>query len=187
MNNNILNLLWSTWPNRITLLRLVLLPILVTIFYLPYEYNRLLASIIFIIAALSDALDGYLARRLNQCSEIGALLDLLADKLLVTITLILLIEYHSYLWLTLPSLLIIIREIIITSLREWTALQGIRLKASWAGKWKTILQMSALALLLTNIMPWFNIGVVLLYLATLLTLWSLWLYIKQYYDSTSRN
>ena len=141
-----------TLPNAFTFFRIILIPIFVIIFCLPFSLSGLVASIIFTIAALTDLLDGYLARRLNQFTDFGAFLDPVADKLMVAAALVLLFQYYPKIWFTLPALIIISREILISALREWMAEMGKRtsVAVSRVGKFKTTLQMIAIIIILAQ-------------------------------------
>lgn len=169
-------------PNILTLARIAFIPLLVVIFYLPYGWSMLLAAGLFGLAAITDWLDGYLARRWSQSTPFGAFLDPVADKLMVAVALALLIERYDAAWLTLPALVIIGREIVISALREWMAEMGKRgtVAVSSIGKIKTTLQMVALLLLLGfppgSLIA--QIGIVTLYLAAALTLWSMQQYLR---------
>ncbi|RRV10735.1 CDP-diacylglycerol--glycerol-3-phosphate 3-phosphatidyltransferase [Pseudomonas sp. v388] len=170
-------------PNLITVLRVVLIPIFILLFYLPYHWSYMAASSVFAFAAATDWLDGYLARRLEQSTPFGAFLDPVADKLMVAVALVLLVQTHANLWLTLPAAVIIGREIVISALREWMAEIGARAQVavSSMGKWKTAAQMLALVILLANapaFTPWVVLGYVLLLVAAGLTLWSMILYLR---------
>ena len=169
-------------PNILTLSRIVMIPVFVFIFYMPVQWSYLVSAAIFTLAALTDWLDGYLARKLNQSTPFGAFLDPVADKLMVAVALAVLIEEHAALILTLPATIIIGREIVISALREWMAEIGSRasVAVSYIGKIKTVAQMAAIIGLLA-----FPPGVVqadiaigLLYVAAGLTLWSMGLYVK---------
>lgn len=169
-------------PTLLTLLRILLIPLLVVVYYLPIAWAALFASAIFILAAITDWLDGYLARRWNQTTPFGAFLDPVADKLIVAVALGVLIETHASLWMTAPALIIIGREIVISALREWMAELGQRAQVavSSLGKWKTSLQMIAIGMLLA-FEPghvWACLGLLLLYIAAVLTLWSMFIYLK---------
>ena len=135
-------------------------------------------------AAATDWLDGYLARKWGQTTPFGAFLDPVADKLIVVTALLLLIDSHSNLWLTLPSIIIVGREIVISALREWMAEMNSRgvVAVSWLGRAKTTIQMVAIFLLLANPpeleRPWVLIGYALLYAAALLTLISMVNYLR---------
>ncbi|WP_426139563.1 CDP-diacylglycerol--glycerol-3-phosphate 3-phosphatidyltransferase [Pseudomonas sp. DWP3-1-2] len=170
-------------PNLITVLRVLLIPIFILLFYLPYSWSYMAASSVFAVAAATDWLDGYLARRLEQSTPFGAFLDPVADKLMVAVALVLLVQEHANLWLTLPAAVIIGREIVISALREWMAELGARAQVAVSnlGKWKTAAQMLALVILLANppaVTFWVILGYVLLLLAAGLTLWSMLQYMR---------
>lgn len=180
-----------TIPNIMTLGRLVLVPVFVLVFYLPYRWSAIVASIIFLTAALTDMLDGYLARRLGQTSRFGAFLDPVADKLIVGAALLMLVDLHHNIWIALPAIVIVSREISVSALREWMAEIGQRSKVAVGllGKLKTITQMTAIFMLLLekprhlisggidgSWLLWLGYGC--LYVATILTLWSMWRYLK---------
>ena len=165
-------------PTILTVLRVLLIPIIILLFYLPFQWSYLAASAVFAIAAVTDWLDGYLARKLQQSTPFGAFLDPVADKLMVAVALVLLVEEHSNLWLTLPAAIIIGREIVISALREWMAELGARAQVAVSnlGKWKTAAQMVALIILLANpplTTVWVGLGYALLIVAAGLTLWSM--------------
>jgi CDP-diacylglycerol--glycerol-3-phosphate 3-phosphatidyltransferase len=174
-------------PNSLTLLRIALIPVFVLFFYLPVGWSHLLTTAIFALAAATDWLDGYLARRLGATSAFGAFLDPVADKLMVATALVLLVDrnptdYHGIL-MALPAAIIVGREITISALREWMAEVGATRKVAvnYIGKVKTTAQMVALLLLLYR-EPLFGIdmaeaGFYLLYVAALLTLWSMTVYL----------
>ncbi|WNW14206.1 CDP-diacylglycerol--glycerol-3-phosphate 3-phosphatidyltransferase [Pseudomonas sp. DTU_2021_1001937_2_SI_NGA_ILE_001] len=170
-------------PNLITVLRVLLIPIFILLFYMPYHWSYAAASLVFAFAAATDWLDGYLARRLQQSTPFGAFLDPVADKLMVAVALVMLVQTHANLWLTLPAAVIIGREIVISALREWMAEIGARahVAVSSMGKWKTAAQMLALVILLANppqLTFWVFIGYALLLIAAGLTLWSMLQYLK---------
>ncbi len=165
-------------PNLLTVLRVLLIPIFLLLFYLPFSWSYLAASAVFAVAAATDWLDGYLARRWEQSTPFGAFLDPVADKLMVAVALVVLVEEHHTIWLTLPAAIIIGREIVISALREWMAELGARahVAVSNLGKWKTAAQMLALVILLAS--PPSEtvrvvIGFALLIVAAGLTLWSM--------------
>jgi CDP-diacylglycerol--glycerol-3-phosphate 3-phosphatidyltransferase/cardiolipin synthase len=170
-------------PNTLTLMRIVLIPILVVVFYAPVDWRHYAASAVFGLAALTDLLDGYLARRLNQTSPLGAFLDPVADKLMVAVVLVLLVQQDPDVWLALPAAVIIGREITVSALREWMAELGARSRVAVSvyGKVKTIAQMVALILLLFREpvigLPVYETGLVLLYVAAVLTLVSMFQYL----------
>ena len=170
-------------PNFLTLLRIAMIPIFVLAFYLPVHWHYLAACLIFTGAALTDLLDGYLARRLGQTSRLGAFLDPVADKLMVAVALVLLVEDQPSIYLALPAAVIIGREITVSALREWMAELGARSKVavSLYGKVKTTAQMLALVLLLYREplfgLPVYDTGLALLYIAAALTLASMYQYL----------
>jgi len=165
-------------PNLLTVLRVLLIPIFILLFYVPYHWSYIAASSVFAVAAATDWLDGYLARRWQQSTPFGAFLDPVADKLMVAVALVLLVQVHANLWLTLPAAVIIGREIVVSALREWMAEMGARahVAVSNLGKWKTAAQMLALVILLANppaVTFWVILGYGLLLVAAGLTLWSM--------------
>jgi len=176
-------MLWTA-PNILTLVRIILIPVLVLVFYLPGEWSYQVSAAIFGAAALTDWLDGYLARRLRQVSVFGAFLDPVADKLMVAVALVLLVQDNPSPLFTIPAVIIIGREIAISALREWMSEIGERTKVavSVIGKVKTITQMVAILLLLYKVplgpLPTHDVGLVLLYVAAILTLWSMFVYLR---------
>jgi CDP-diacylglycerol---glycerol-3-phosphate 3-phosphatidyltransferase len=173
-----------TLPNILTLVRIALIPFFAVCFHLPFAGASITAAAVFGIAALTDWADGFLARRLNQTSRFGAFLDPVADKLMVVVVLVILLEANPSLWLGLPVAVIIGREIAVSALREWMAEIGARKKiaVSSLGKVKTVLQMSALVLLIIGAgdqaPAWFHwVGMALLYVAMIMTLWSMLAYL----------
>ena len=176
-------------PILLTWLRVALIPLVVGVFYLPpdwlTEYERgLAATVIFVVAALTDWFDGYLARRWNETSSFGAFLDPVADKLMVAGALLLLVELGRT--TAVLAFIIIGREIAISALREWMAQIGASksVAVSSLGKVKTIAQMIAIPMLLYKA-PLFGvidtllIGTILLYVAAVLTLWSMAYYLRR--------
>jgi len=167
-----------TVPTMLTLLRIVLIPVLVLVFYLPFNWTNFAAALIFAFAAITDWLDGWIARRYNLSSAFGAFLDPVADKLMVAVALLLIVQKHPTVWMALWAAVIIGREIAVSALREWMAELGERatVKVAVIGKIKTIAQMTALICLLYAESLWglpiFIIGDWLLAVAALLTLWS---------------
>ncbi len=172
-------------PNTLTLLRLLMIPVLVVVFYLPFRNHLIVAAIVFAVAAITDWIDGYLARRLGQTTPFGAFLDPVADKLIVAVALVLLVERHDNMIFSIAASIIIGREIVISALREWMAELGERtsVAVSYVGKVKTAFQMIAITALLA-IDPATNEGWLLglcyliLYIAAALTLWSMFIYLK---------
>ena len=179
MTNKMFNI-----PTILTLGRIVLIPIFVIFFYLPVEWANIAATVIFGIAAITDWLDGYLARKWNQTSPFGAFLDPVADKLMVAVALVLLVSTDPTPWLAIPAAIIIGREITVSALREWMAELGERgtVAVSNIGKYKTTFQMIALFMLLYHDpllgLPILTLGMIMLYAAAILTLWSMIIYLR---------
>jgi len=171
-------------PNLLTGLRILLIPVLVVVFYLPWEWSHLLAAAIFAVAGITDWLDGYLARRWGQITPFGAFLDPVADKLIVAVALVLLVALHANAVLAVPAMVIVGREIAVSALREWMAKYSARrgVAVSFLGKVKTTFQIIAILVLLAsgpNLDSFFvTLGYVLLYAAAALTLWSMYLYLR---------
>ena len=172
-------------PNALTILRICLIPVLVAVFYVPFHNHLVFAAAIFAGAAVTDWFDGYLARRLGQTTAFGAFLDPVADKLMVAVALVLLVERHDTQLLTLAACVIIGREIVVSALREWMAELGARtsVAVSYVGKVKTAFQMVAITALLaidpdTHESWLLALSYVVLYVAAVLTLWSMFIYLK---------
>jgi CDP-diacylglycerol--glycerol-3-phosphate 3-phosphatidyltransferase/cardiolipin synthase len=180
--------MWTV-PNLLTLLRIVLIPVFMLVFYLPVEWARLGCALIFAVAGATDWLDGHLARKWEQTSALGAFLDPVADKLMVAVALVLLVQAEPTATLAVPAAIIIGREITISALREWMAELGARAQVavSFIGKIKTTAQMAAIFLLLLEKgflgLPVYSVGCALMYVAALLTLWSMILYLKAAWPS----
>lgn len=177
-------------PNILTLVRVIFIPIFVILYYLgdPLEPN-FYATLIFALACITDLIDGYLARKLDQGTRFGAFLDPVADKLIVCTALVLIVEFFSShtdtikypMIITLPSIIIIGREILISALREWMAELSKRAEVAvnWVGKWKTTFQMFAIGGLIWRQAEWMiYAATTLLYVAVLLTLISMFEYLK---------
>lgn len=171
-------------PNALTVSRVLLIPVIVVVFYLPYHWTALASACIFAFAAATDWLDGYLARRLDQSTPFGAFLDPVADKVMVAVALVMLVELHDSPWFTLPAVVIVGREIVISALREWMAELGKRtsVAVSYVGKVKTAFQMLAITVFLAIgeqfSGAWFVLSYLLLYAAAVLTLWSMIIYVR---------
>lgn len=171
-------------PNILTVSRVLLIPVMLVFFYLPFEWNRIAACAVFGIAGLTDFLDGYFARKHKTFSKFGAFLDPVADKLTVTTALVILLQDHPTILMMIATAVIIGRELTISALREWMADLGERttVNVAFIGKVKTLFQMSAIGFLLFQNDLWgipvYKIGLTLLYIATVLTLWSMIIYLK---------
>ena len=175
-------------PNILTLLRILLIPVFIAVFYWPLDNSGLIASAIFGLAAFTDWLDGYLARRMKLESSFGAFLDPVADKLMVASALIVLVDTYSRAFvewpalIAIPAIVIVGREIVISALREWMAEIGKRAQVavSMIGKLKTALQMFAILIMVAAVpgstLAW--AGLAVLYLSAILTLWSMFVYLR---------
>jgi CDP-diacylglycerol---glycerol-3-phosphate 3-phosphatidyltransferase len=170
-------------PNTLTWIRIILIPLIVLMFYLPYHWSRPAAAIIFALGGITDWLDGYMARRLDQTSAFGAFLDPVADKLMISTALVLLVSAKPGFAVALPAAIIIGREIAVSALREWMSELGGRhhVAVSGVGKYKTTAQITALIMMLWQHKLWFipmyELGYAFLIAAALLTLWSMWKYL----------
>ena len=167
-----------TIPTLLTLFRIVTIPVMVMFFYWSHPWSNILATAVFVFGALTDWLDGWVARRFDMYSAFGAFLDPVADKLAVAIALFLVVQYHHTVPIALLSAVIVGREITISALREWMAQVGAHglVKVAGLGKIKTIVQMTAISCLIFREpllgLPIFLIGEWLLGVAAALTLWS---------------
>ena len=177
-----------TIPNQITVFRIILIPIFIIVFYLPVSWNHFGAFVVFWLASVSDALDGYLARKLNQTSAFGAFIDPVADKLMVVTALIIIVQDYQTWWISIPAMIMIAREIFISALREFMSSIGKRddIAVSDMGKYKTFAQMLSLQGLIWR--PDYDIPLILFdfphqilmgiaysmfFVATILTIWSM--------------
>jgi CDP-diacylglycerol--glycerol-3-phosphate 3-phosphatidyltransferase len=173
-----------TLPLTLTLLRVAAIPVVLLLFYWPVPYARQAATVLYALAAFTDWLDGYLARKWNQTSAFGAFLDPVADKLLVAVSLVMLLREDPSGELAFLGAIIIGREITVSALREWMAELGRRasVAVSWIGKWKTAFQMTAIGMMLwqdsTFGIDWYALGLGLLFIAAALTLWSMVAYLR---------
>ncbi len=171
-------------PNSLSLARLAAVPLLVLAYLLPFDWSGYLAAGIFALASLTDLLDGYLARKLDQESSLGAFLDPVADKVLTTTALVLLIGGYGSLLMTLPGVIIIGREVLVSALREWMAEMNRRgiVRVTVLGKVKTGMQMLAIIILLfaePRIEATLTlIGFGLLMVSVVFTLWSMQQYLR---------
>lgn len=192
-------------PNNLTIARIVMIPLFIAIAYWPpalgigvpaitnnaiarlgmLEYSdsmlrHFLLTFLFILAAITDWLDGYLARRLNITSAFGRFLDPVADKLMVAAALVILVQWHANIIMAVCAIVIISREIAVSALREWMAELGARtsVAVSYVGKLKTAFQMIAISVLLLNWQSLETVGYVLMVIAVILTLWSMMIYLK---------
>ncbi|MCX4188099.1 CDP-diacylglycerol--glycerol-3-phosphate 3-phosphatidyltransferase [Methylophaga sp. OBS4] len=171
-------------PNILSLLRILLIPVLIVLYFLPFDSAPIWAAIVFAVAAVTDWLDGYLARLWDQASPFGAFIDPVADKLIVVVALLLILFKTATWYILIPVVLIVSRELTVSALREWMAELGQRnvVKVSNMAKWKTTFQMIAIGCLIFYKplfgLPIFEIGLVLLYVAAWLTLSSMFNYLQ---------
>jgi CDP-diacylglycerol--glycerol-3-phosphate 3-phosphatidyltransferase len=171
-------------PNALTWLRILMIPAIVALFYLPYWWADPASCAAFAFAGITDSLDGYYARKLGQTSRLGAFLDPVADKLIVATALVLLVSKDPRWYMVIVAIVIIGREIAVSALREWMAEIGARgrIAVSVWGKYKTIVQIVGLSCLLYRRdlfgLPIYKIGLALTFAATVLTLWSMILYLR---------
>lgn len=182
-----------TLPTMLTLLRIALVPVLVVLFYVPSHWSNVACVVVFVLAAITDIADGAIARHMGQISRFGAFLDPVADKIMVSTALVLLVQrqetYQAV--FAIAAAVIIGREITISALREWMSELGesALVSVSWTGKLKTIFQMTAIGFLLyhDNLgwIPVALIGELLLYTAAGLTLWSMWTYLRSAWPAIS--
>ncbi|MFV1983588.1 MAG: CDP-diacylglycerol--glycerol-3-phosphate 3-phosphatidyltransferase [Thiohalomonadales bacterium] len=183
-----------TIPNILTVMRIALIPVFILAFYLPdFSWKHILTTSIFFFAGISDWFDGYLARKLDQQSAFGAFLDPVADKLMVSTALVLLLVRYPGFWIAMASIVIIGREIAVSALREWMAEAGSKTKVSVSilGKIKTMAQMFAIGMLIFHQDLWdipiTELGYILLFFAAFLTLWSMYLYLKAAWPSLTKS
>jgi CDP-diacylglycerol---glycerol-3-phosphate 3-phosphatidyltransferase len=179
--------------NILTLLRIATIPVVVLCFYSPMPHARPVAAILFGFAALTDLIDGWVARRFHQQSRFGEFLDPVADKLMVVIVLVMLVQEQSTLWEDIIAMIIIGREITISALREWMATIGERanVRVHLSGKIKTTLQMFGIAF-----MVWqepllgidiYKVGYYMLIGAAVMTVYSMFVYLKAAWPSITRD
>ncbi len=179
-------------PNTLTWARIAAIPLIVLFFYMPYPWADPAAGLLFAAAGITDSLDGYFARRLNQISRLGAFLDPVADKLIVAVALVLLVSRDARPLIVLTAAVIIGREITISALREWMAEMGQRRKVavSLLGKYKTTLQIIGLSLMLYRQpflgLPIYRLGVIATEVAAALTLVSMIAYLRAAWPELKR-
>jgi len=172
-------------PILLTVLRMAMIPFFVIVYLLPGRWTHVIAAALFGLAAFTDWLDGYLARRLRQATRFGAFLDPVADKLMVVTAVLLLAVQHDNVYFTLPALVIIGRELVIAALREWMAEMNQRgvVAVTSLAKYKTGLQVAAVLVLILfppdSAFHWVLIGYVLLYAAAALTILSMLSYLRK--------
>lgn len=175
------------FPTFLTLTRLVVIPVMLFFFYLPISGHYLICALLFFYAAITDYIDGFLARKYRLVSSLGTFLDPVADKLLVIITLLMLVTHYNHVYFIIGVIIIVTREVLMCSLREWMALLGYRklVKVSFLAKLKTGMQMTSIFLLLLALEHYsyvhdifYCLGLLFLLFAVILTIASLVLYFK---------
>jgi CDP-diacylglycerol--glycerol-3-phosphate 3-phosphatidyltransferase len=171
-------------PTMLTGIRILAIPLIVGVYFLPVPWAGPATGILFALAGVTDYLDGYLARRLGQTSRFGAFLDPVADKLIVTTALVLIVQHDPRIHLTVIAAIIIGREITVSALREWMSEIGASAKVavSFVGKWKTTVQIVGISMLLyqqdIGQIPIYYIGEILLFVAAGLTVLSMLDYLR---------
>jgi CDP-diacylglycerol--glycerol-3-phosphate 3-phosphatidyltransferase len=178
-------------PNTLTWIRILAIPLVVVVFYLPVPWAAPATGILFALAGITDYLDGYLARRLGLTSRFGAFLDPVADKLIVATALVLIVQHDPQIYLTVVAAIIIGREITVSALREWMSQIGASAKVSvtYFGKWKTTAQIFGISMMLferpLGPMDTYFVGQLLLIVAAGLTLLSMLDYLRSAWPALS--
>lgn len=178
--------------NTLTWIRIAAIPVIVYCFFSELHYSRPIAGVVFAVAAVTDLLDGYVARRLGQTSPFGEFLDPVADKLMVAVALVLLVHSDERVVVALTAAIIVGREITVSGLREWMASIGARasVAVSRGGKIKTTLQMVGIGLMVyeheTFGVDIYQLGFAFLLVAAGMTLWSMIVYLRAAWPSMSR-
>lgn len=185
--------MFRSLANKLTLSRIVMIPVILGLLVLPYAWSDWLACVLFAIAGVTDWLDGYMARRENSVSKIGQFLDPIADKLLVSAVVLLLVYDRSIDGLSvLPAVIILLREVAVSGLREFLAGLSVSVPVSQLAKWKTTIQIISLAFLIVGDRntPWWLpatfIGDILLWIAgglTVITGYDYWRASEKHFDS----
>lgn len=176
--------------NKITILRILMIPIFMIVLMIDFAYNDLIATLIFVIAAATDGVDGYVARKYNQITDFGKFIDPLADKLLVATALICLVDMGRI--AAYMAIIIIAREFIVTSLRIVAISKGVVIAAEMTGKIKTVIQIIAtvIALMFDGekfLIGNFSAGYVAMLIATLFTIYSGVVYLKNNWSLVADN
>lgn len=178
--------------NSITAIRILAIPLCVLLYLMPFGWGENAAALVFAVAAISDFVDGYVARKFDQMTPFGAFLDPVADKLIVTVALVLLVFNQQSWMMTVVAVIIIGREITVSALREWMASQqaSSRVAVSMVGKIKTTFQLIGLSFMLWGEdlwgMPIVEMGFAALLIASAMTLWSMWVYLSAAWPVLSR-
>lgn len=169
-------------PNTLTVFRIALIPIFLIVYYMPNESARMYAALVFCLAGVTDYLDGYIARKYNQATPLGAFLDPLADKLMVCSAIVVIAVSYNSIITTTAAAVIICRELLVSALREWMAQIGCHTKiaVSYIGKLKTTAQICAIVLLTVSTPDYWHsyFGLFALFIAVVLTIYSMAQYLK---------
>jgi len=180
---------WLSWttPNQITALRILLVPVLMALLYYDHPWGNTVAMLVFIFAGFTDYVDGNLARFRNEVTNLGRLLDPIADKMLVTASLVMLVESgHAG---AVATILVLMREFAVSALRQVAALDGVALASVPGAKWKTTLQMLATGILIMSVnplgVPLELVGRITLWAATIITVWTGIGYFRSYFQAHS--
>ncbi|CUA82717.1 CDP-diacylglycerol--glycerol-3-phosphate 3-phosphatidyltransferase [Pseudidiomarina woesei] len=180
--------MWNV-PNILTIFRIALIPVFLIIYYQPWPDANFWAAFVYLIAGITDALDGWVARKFNQFTKFGAFLDPVADKVMVAASLVVIVEDYASWWISIPALVIISRELVISALREWMAQIGRQeqVKVSNIGKYKTIAQMVAIGGLIWEANTFIVVtATIILYIAFVLTVWSMVEYLRAAWSDLSQ-
>lgn len=170
-----------TLPNQLTIGRILAVPVICVLVATGWESLRWLAAILFVLAALTDWLDGFLARRMNLNSALGRMLDPIADKLLVGALIV------TFAWTRdldaldlIPAIAILLREIFVAGLREYLGGRSVTVPVTWLAKWKTTVQLVALAFIMVDpmLLGLTIVSHLLLWLAAIMTVWTGWQYLR---------
>lgn len=141
-------------PNKLTLLRIIMIPVFVVLLYLDFPFNNLVALAVFILASITDTLDGYIARKYNLITDFGKFMDPIADKLLVTAAMLVFVDWHMMpVWVV---IVVVAREFIVSALRLVAANNGRVIAAGWSGKVKTASTMVCICIMLLGLPQWVN-------------------------------
>ena len=175
--------------NQLTIVRIVAIPLYLLVLYINKDWSNVAATIIFIFAGVSDFLDGYIARKYNMITDLGKILDPIADKILVAAALIALIDLDRLYWWI--AVIMLARDFTMEALRNLAASKGIIIAAGIWGKLKTTFQMVAIGMIsFQNIwlgINWYILGQVLMYIALFLSIYSAVIYFRDYFKNESSN
>jgi len=169
-----------TLPNQLTLARIAAIPVICLLLVIGWDWLRWIALLLYAVAAITDWLDGFLARRMNLYSDLGKMLDPIADKLLVGALLVTFAWTRDLsVWELIPAIAILMREIFVAGLREYLGARSVSVNVTWLAKWKTTVQLVALFFVIVDgLLPSFGfISAGLLWIAGALTVWTGWQYL----------